>query len=117
MARGNLKGVAAGRFRERVTLLAPTRRESAYGKSTAIDYTAVVTVWADVVAAAGREVWVGDQPTAVQVYDVTIRRRSDVNESWRIAWRSETLEINAIASEGARDPVLRLTCRAIKAVD
>lgn len=96
-----------GEMRERVTLSSVT---------TAADVetvTTVATVWSNVQAVAGRERAAAGQLNTAMTYRIQIRRRSDVAPSWRITWRTRTLQVNAVYDPDGRREWQILECTEV----
>lgn len=91
--------VTAGQLRERVTIQSATETADGQG-GLAKAWTALATVWANVVAAGpGRESLATSAVRPILNYAVTIRRRTDVTPQMRVVWGDKTLQV-----EGVRDP-------------
>jgi SPP1 family predicted phage head-tail adaptor len=73
-------------------------------------WVAVATVWAKVEARASGEDAAAEQRTALTRYEVTIRRRTDVNAGQRALWRGKALFIRGLRDNGPHEPYLTLNC-------
>lgn len=91
-----------GRMNERITFQAFTRTPDGGGGFTEAwsNIPGTATVWAEVVAKAGREALVSDRVTATMVTLFRIRNRDDLDETMRIVWRGSNYNIRGIRRSG-----------------
>lgn len=85
----------AGKFRERVTIQSPREVRSPSGE-TVFEWDDLATVYANVAAYSGRDVFQAMQVNMIISHKVTIRYLEGVTPECRIAWRNRILEVAAI---------------------
>jgi SPP1 family predicted phage head-tail adaptor len=96
-----------GNLDERVTIEARSRASDA-GGGAAVTWTPVAAVWAKVAARPRGEDAEGEARRALTVFELTIRRRTDVTAAMRAVWRGRALYFRGIADEGPHQPYLRV---------
>jgi SPP1 family predicted phage head-tail adaptor len=96
-----------GALTERVTIEQRVRTPDT-GGGAAQSWTAVATVWAKVTARPRGEELESDGRRALTVFELTIRRRTDVTAAMRAVWRGQALYFRGIVDEGAHQPYLRI---------
>lgn len=91
-----------GKLNERITIQAFTRIPDGGGGYTEAwaNIASTPTVWAEVIAKAGKEGLVSDRITATMVTLFRIRNRDDLDETMRIVWRGSNYNIRGIRREG-----------------
>lgn len=89
-------------MRDRITLFKPVRTITDTGETT-LTYEDVGIVWAEVVQPKAGEVIRNQLTTTSKDYTVRIRYFDGLDESWRIEWENETLEISAVLTSPKRD--------------
>lgn len=91
-----------GKMTERITFQVATRTPDGGGGFTDAwaNIPSTPTVWAEVVAKAGKEGLVSDRITATMVTLFHIRNRADLDETMRIAWRGSNYNIRGIRRSG-----------------
>ena len=101
-----------GKMNERITFQAANRTPDGGGGYTEAwaNIPSTPTVWAEVVAKAGKEGLVSDRITATMVTLFIIRNRSDLNETMRVLWRGSFYNIRGVRREGHRPGYLTLEC-------
>lgn len=72
----------------------------------------ICTVWANVVAKAGRESMVEGRVNAVFPVVFTIWNRDDVSETTQIVWGGKAYNVRSILAEGGRALTLRIDAEA-----
>lgn len=92
---------AIGRLDRRLVLEAPQATADGAGGS-AVAWTAVATVWAEVRSQPGGERLAGEAVTAEVTHRVRIRRRGDVRPSMRFLDGSRVLDIRSVVDDGRR---------------
>tara|TARA_R110002110_G_scaffold24174_8_gene90974 strand:+ start:1301 stop:1624 length:324 start_codon:yes stop_codon:yes gene_type:complete len=100
---------AAGGLRERVTIEVPTRVSDGTGGES-VSWSALGTVWAEVLSLSGSEVTQAERDEARGRFTVTMRHRDDVSADMRLVWRGQVLNIR-----GLRDPDGRRRWLAVSA--
>ncbi|MEM7751417.1 MAG: phage head closure protein [Pseudomonadota bacterium] len=98
-----------GRLRHRVTVQYPTRNEDDGGGATTA-WVPLATVWAQIKARTGREIFQADSPTARGAFRVVIRYRSDVDPTMRLLWGDRVLEVLAVGDEDGTKRWLSCEC-------
>ena len=102
------KAQDASDLRHRVDLQSPSDTPDGLGGYTR-SWSTVATVWAHVTPGQGGERVIAHGLRAQSPYDVRIRYRSDVSESWRLVWATTdpygnainlTLDIQNVTTEG-----------------
>jgi SPP1 family predicted phage head-tail adaptor len=88
-----------GRMRESVALQSPGSTRDAYGQMQT-NWTTVATVKADVRALRGREFFAAAQVQQEQALKIRIRRRTDVQPTWRLLWDGRSHDITAVIPIG-----------------
>jgi SPP1 family predicted phage head-tail adaptor len=105
-----------GNMDQKITLQRFTTAMDGYGGQLQswVNYETNATVWAHVVAKAGREAMVEDRMSATFVVLFTIWNRRDIDPRDRILWQGVTYNIRGIRDEGARSN--RITIEAERGV-
>ncbi len=98
-----------GRLRHRVTIQYPTRNEDE-GGGASIRWMPLATVWAQVKARPGREIFQADSPTARSAFRLVIRYRADVDPTMRVLWGERVLEVLAVGDEDGSKRWLSCEC-------
>lgn len=75
-----------------------------------MSWATLATVWAEISAATGAEVKLGERDEARGRFTVTMRHRDDVSADMRLVWRGDVLNIR-----GLRDPDGRRRWLAVSA--
>ena len=93
-----------GNLDQRVTFQTATLVADGMGGRTPTwgDVPSVPTVWANVRAMGGGEVFAENQTQARTRYLFTVRNRTDISETDRIVWRGDNYNIRRIEREGTR---------------
>lgn len=99
-----------GKMNERITLQAYSEAPDGGGGTTEAwaNIAMTPTVWAEVIAKAGREGMVSDRITATMTTLFRIRNRSDLDETMRISWRGSFFNIAGIRREGHKGQYLTI---------
>lgn len=103
----------AGELTERVTFERRIEAQDARaGRS--VTWVPLVTVWAQVRPLSGRERLQAQQLEAPAGYRLTIRRRTDLDESMRVVWsgQPQPLQIRFLGRVGPREPFMLIDCEA-----
>lgn len=106
--------MAAGKFRERVTLQRPGVGDDGYGNVTA-PWIDDVTVWADMLEQLGKERVAAGRLESARTATIRVRKSTDmalVTPAWRIMARGEPWNIRSIARVGRKNDVLEMLCEA-----
>lgn len=103
---------AIGDLRERVTLQQKATVTDAIGGET-VTWSDVVTLWALVEPLAGLEKYEAEAVQSQLSLRVTIRYRDDVDATWRVRWRSRTLEIHSVENRDLQRVYLTLDCAVV----
>ncbi len=96
-----------GRLDERISIEQQGHTDDGLGGRT-VAWTALGSAWAQVTPLQGRESEARGGVVATQTYRVTVRNRSDVDESMRVQWRGRTMNIRRIEWPGPRDLYLNI---------
>ncbi len=91
----------AGVLRERVTIQRKVVSRDGYGAEQ-VTWQDVATVWARVEVVKGREVPESRQMDVMSSHRVTMRYRTDVDETMRLMWRGRVLHIVALIPDERR---------------
>lgn len=78
------------------------------GGGAAASWTHVATVWAKVTARPRGEDLESEGRRALTVFELTIRRRTDVTAAMRGLWRGKTLYFRGMAEEGPQRPYMTI---------
>lgn len=97
----------SGELDQRITIQRETPADDGMGGQTVV-LAAVATVWAKVIALAGREGVRASRLDASHRYTFVIRYRAGLLESDRILWDGVQYNIRAIARQGGREPYLEI---------
>jgi len=95
-------------MRERIEIqeLSSSGQVDSYGQDITT-WTTLATVWGSVQGQPGTETIVGEQPTTLAKYKLTIRYRDDLDTKMRLIWRGKTLQVMSIAdTSGDRDSLM-----------
>lgn len=100
----------AGNLDQRITFQAQARTPDGAGGSTLAfaDVAPDPTVWASVFAIRSNETDTEGRLNAAGLYKFTVRNRSDINETHRIVWNSETYNIRNVKRMGGRELYLEI---------
>ncbi len=100
----------AGVLRHRITIQEDTGTINKVGQRTA-SWTTLATEWAQVEGLSGVERFAAQQVVAQLNYKITIRHRSDVNETHRILLSNgEILDIQSVLDPDGRRRELQILC-------
>ena len=102
--------MAAGTLRQRVAIQRQTVTRDSFGAEV-VTWTDVATVWASVMALAGRELFDSRQTVAQVDHRVTIRHRADVRPAMRVVCGVRVFDIQAALDKEGRGRYLELLCR------
>lgn len=94
------------RLTERITLASPVRVADAYGQGD-ITWTDEGTVWAEVKPLQGREYFAAAQVQQEHSIKVYIRRRDDVQQTWRLTWNGQHYDITNVSRPDAATTEIR----------
>ncbi len=102
-----------GDLRHRVTIqrLDPTTRDEY--KAVIPSWGPVVTVWAAVESVSGREAFIAQQVMQQSTHRITIRYRSDVTATMRVAHGDRLYDIKAALDRDGRRRWLQLLCEEV----
>ncbi len=95
------RGTGAGVLRERVTIQRKVVTRDGYGAEQ-VTWQDVATVWARVEVVKEREVPESRQMDVMASHRVTMRYRTDVDETMRLVWRGRVLNIVALVPDERR---------------
>lgn len=98
-----------GALRHRLRLESPSHVEDGGGGVT-VSWQPVATLWAEVVAGSGREIFQADGLTAVSLHEVRIRYRSDITAEMRLVMGERVLDIRAVRDLDGRRLWLSCLC-------
>lgn len=98
------------KMKERITFQSFTRISDGGGgwTETWSNIATHPTVWAQLVAKAGKEAMVADRLVATAVTLFHIRNRDDLDETMRILWRGRAYNIRGIRFEGHAEQYLTI---------
>lgn len=96
-----------GGLSERIAIEQRVRMGDTGGGAT-VSWSALATVWAKVTARPRGEDAESEGRRALTVFELTIRRRTDVTAAMRAVWRGRALYFRGIADEGPHQPYLRI---------
>ncbi len=100
---------AAGTLSEPLLLLRPDIIHAADG-STTKSYEQVAMVWGQVRASTGSEAAVAGRFASTYPLTITLRRRTDVAEGWRIERDGQNLRVRAVIPHTGQDPFMQILC-------
>lgn len=102
--------VRAGLLRQRITVENNEPTVSSTGKRTE-NWVEFAVLWADVRANTGSETFAAQQVTPLLSYNITVRYRSDLNETMRVILDTGAiLDIQAILDPDGRKRMLNIIC-------
>lgn len=96
-----------GELDQRISIIRQSTMSDGIGGRTSTP-SIVATVWAKVIAQAGRERFHADRLNAESSYRFIIRHRSDVLESDRVQWNGALFNIRSVIREGGRPLYLEI---------
>ena len=99
----------AGDLNERVSLFSRSVVKDDHGQDQ-ITWVSVVSVWAVVRPLSSREFFAAAQVQQDQTVKIIIRRRIDVQTTWRLVWRGAAHDVTGVLHRGAE--WTELLCRA-----
>lgn len=88
--------ITAGRLDDRITVELRVMSQNAYGEQV-LTYSALATVWAEVMPTTGREVFMSAAMYADAQYKIRMRWRGDFDETARVLWEGMYYDIIHIA--------------------
>ncbi len=99
-----------GKLNERITFQAATLVSDGGGGSTKTwaNLATTPTVWCEVKAQTGREVFDSERDNASSLVKFTIRNRSDIDETMRIVWRGKNHNIRDVPGVSPHDMYLTI---------
>jgi SPP1 family predicted phage head-tail adaptor len=101
----------AGLLRHRVTFQSRSSGVDEMNQPIPV-WTDVATVWAQIESLSGRELMAASAERAENIVRITVRYRSDIVESMRIAYGSVFYDITDISDLDGRRRHLELSCKA-----
>lgn len=90
-----------GLMRERVTIQAPSDRQTPFGEAT-VEWENVAEVWASVDGLSTRDIMQAQQANVIATHKIRIRRRDDVNQTCRLIWRGRVMEMASVTERETR---------------
>ncbi|GHB19532.1 hypothetical protein GCM10007094_04310 [Pseudovibrio japonicus] len=100
---------AAGTLSEPLLLLRPDIHHATDG-STTKSYAQVALVWGQVRPSTGTESMAAGRIASTYPLTITIRRRTDVAEGWRIERDGQSLRVRAVIPHAGQDPFMQILC-------
>lgn len=100
----------AGKLDERITIRSRTETQDPVLGTYDYEWSNVATVWADVWEVMGGEDWAQGLNIAKRPISITIRYRSDLNSTMRVAWRGNEYRIVRGPIELNRREGTRMVC-------
>lgn len=100
---------AAGRLKDPLLLLRPLQSQTTDGTITR-SYQHVAMVWGEVKSIAGSEAVTVGRLSSSYPLTITIRRRSDVEEGWRVERDGQSLRVKAAEPVGSSAAFMQLKC-------
>lgn len=91
-----------GRMNHSITIEENSGGEGGYGGS-AVNWTTLATVWADVVWVGSKERFLSDKDTPVKAAKAYIWFRTDVKESHRVSYDGDVYDITGIKELGFKE--------------
>ncbi|WP_159436512.1 phage head closure protein [Pseudovibrio sp. Tun.PSC04-5.I4] len=73
-------------------------------------YQQVAMVWGEVKSTAGSEALTAGRLSSSYPLTITIRRRTDVEEGWRVERDDQSLRVKAVEPAGVSAAFMRLSC-------
>jgi len=100
----------SGQLDRRVIFQSQASSTDAFGQNVG-SWSDTLTLWAKVIERSGSESEQSNQIVAVRKVDFIIRYNSQINELFRVSYRSKIYEIEAIIQDEARDSFMRIETR------
>ncbi|QUS57246.1 phage head closure protein [Pseudovibrio brasiliensis] len=100
---------AAGTLNEPLLLLRPETTHGTDGSVTR-SYQQTVMVWGQVEGSASSEATTAGRIASSYPLTVTLRRRTDVAEGWRIERDGQSLRVKAILPNSEQDAFMQILC-------
>ncbi|KKL17335.1 hypothetical protein LCGC14_2486610 [marine sediment metagenome] len=100
----------AGALKHRVRIQEATEGSADVLNEKAVTWSDLVTVWGAVLPQSGREFYRAMQVNAEVTHLVSIRYRSDVDETNRLVVGGRTLDITSVVNVDEADEELLITC-------
>lgn len=100
----------AGTLKHRVRIEQATEGAADALNEKAVTWSELVTVWGAVLPQNGREFYRAQQVNADVTHLVSIRYRSDVDETNRLVVGNRTLDITSVVNVDEADKELLITC-------
>lgn len=101
-----------GELDRRASLLQKTRNDDGGGGYDE-SWTVLATVWVSLTAAGGSDGFGPDANESRGKYRIGLRRRDDVAAGMRIAIGTRSFDVVLVQDEGARMPIMTLTCEEV----
>ncbi|SFT48478.1 phage head-tail adaptor, putative, SPP1 family [Pseudovibrio denitrificans] len=100
---------AAGTLNEPMLLLRPETTNGTDGSVTR-SYQQVAMVWGQVEASTGSEATTAGRISSSYPLTITLRRRTDVAEGWRLEQDGQSLRVKAILPNSEQDAFMQILC-------
>ncbi len=100
----------AGQLDRRVVFQSQASSTDAFGQNVG-SWSDTLTLWAKVVERSGSESEQSNQIVAVRKVDFFIRYNAQINETFRVSYRSRIYEIEAIIHDESRDSFMKIETR------
>ena len=101
--------IESGRLNKRVDLQQATEDRDATGGTTRT-WTTIVTRWAAIEPAKGREAYIFGQVESRTIIKIRIRYHADIDTTWRIQFGSKIFNIESLVNSGERNEFIDLFC-------
>jgi len=100
----------SGQLDRRVIFQSQASSTDAFGQNVG-SWSDTLTLWAKVIERSGSESEQSNQIVAVRKVDFIIRYNSQINELFRVSYRSKIYQIEAIIQDESRDSFMRIETR------
>ena len=100
---------AAGNLKEPLLLLKPQQSQAADGTITR-SYQQVAMVWGQVGPTKGQEATFADRLSSTYPMTITLRRRTDIAEGWRVERDGQSLRVRTVPPSPPSDPFMQIGC-------
>ena len=98
-----------GKLRHRLRIEAPTQSAGEGGGAT-LAWETIANVWAEILPASGREVFISDGISARVTHEVRLRYRADLVPAMRFIASGQTLDIRVVRDIDGRGLWLSCLC-------
>jgi SPP1 family predicted phage head-tail adaptor len=102
-------GVRSGDLRRRITIQSRDSQQDTFGQQST-SWVDVLSCWAQISPANGREQLAGDAQQAETTHRITIRYRPGITAAMRVVYEGRLLEVTSVLDDEMQHRKLQLMC-------